>query len=168
MLMKPNSDISAPLSLYKETVRPEWIDYNGHLNMAYYLLAFDHATDALFDWIGLGAEYAQTTDGTTFTLEAHLSYIAEVGENDVLRFETHLFDFDEKRIHYAHSMYHDKENYLAATNELMTLHVSQSKRRAAAIPTNALDRLGLIKAAHEGLPQPPGMSANMGLNRNKL
>ena len=78
-------------------MRTEWIDYNGHLNMAYYLLAFDHATDALFDYIGLGAEYARTSDGTTFSLEAHISYLAEVGEHDQLRFETYVFDFDENR-----------------------------------------------------------------------
>ena len=72
--------VPAPFSLHRETVRTEWIDYNGHLNMAYYLLAFDHATDALFDYIGLGAEYARTSDGTTFSLEAHISYLAEVGD----------------------------------------------------------------------------------------
>ena len=148
-------------------MQPAWIDYNGHLNMAYYLLAFDHATDALFDFLGLGAEYAQTSDGTTFSLEGHISYLAEVGESDVLRFETYLFDFDEKRMHYAHAMYHDSENYIAATNELLSLHVSRSKRRAMAMPQTVQKRLTLMKTAHETLAPPPGMSRQIGLRQGR-
>ena len=159
--------VPAPLSLYKETIRAAWIDYNGHLNMAYYLLAFDHATDALLDQLGLGAEYAQTTDGTTFTLEAHISYLAEVGEGDVVRFETQVFDFDDKRIHYAHTMHHESKNYFAATNELLTLHVSQSKRRSTPMPGYALERLKMIKESHKDLPPPPGRSRQMGLTQNQ-
>ena len=157
--------IPSPLSLHRETVRREWIDYNGHLNMGYYLLAFDHATDALLDYIGLGEEYASNSDGTTFVLEAHVSYLAEVRHNDLLRFETYVFDFDEKRIHYAHAMYHDAEDYLAATNELVTLHVSRSKRRGAPMPSSALDILSLIKTAHTTLETPPGLSRHMGLKQ---
>ena len=159
--------VPEPFSLHRETVRTEWIDYNGHLNMAYYLLAFDHATDALFDYIGLGAEYARTSDGTTFSLEAHISYLAEVGENDLLRFETYVFDFDEKRIHYAHAMYHDAEDYLAATNELLSLHVSRSKHRALSMPPTALERLALFKTAHKTLERPPGLSRHMGLRQGR-
>ena len=159
--------IPAPLSLHRETVRKEWIDYNGHLNMGYYLLAFDHATDALLDYIGLGQEYASNSDGTTFSLEAHISYLAEVRDNDLLRLETYVFDFDEKRIHYAHAMYHDADNDLAATNELLMLHVSRSKRRSAHIPSPALKLLSLIKIAHKTLERPPGLSRHMGLNQSR-
>ncbi|PPR17499.1 MAG: L-carnitine dehydrogenase [Alphaproteobacteria bacterium MarineAlpha9_Bin7] len=166
-LISLNTPIPSPLDLHRETVQPAWIDYNGHLNMAYYLLAFDHATDALFDFLGLGAEYVQTSDGTTFSLEAHISYLAEVGESDVLRFETYLFDFDEKRMHYAHAMYHDSENYIAATNELVSLHVSRSKHRAMPMPQTVQERLTLMKTAHENLVPPPGMSRQMGLRKGR-
>ena len=165
--MTLNRPVPAPFSLHRETVRAEWIDYNGHLNMGYYLLAFDHATDTLLDYIGLGAEYAQNSDGTTFSLEAHISYLAEVGENDLLRFETYVFDFDEKRIHYAHAMYHHAEDYLAATNELLTLHVSNSKHRSTPMPSAALERLALIKTAHKTLERPPGLSRHMGLRQSR-
>ena len=165
MLTTPTSN--TPLGIHREKVRKEWIDYNGHLNMAYYLLVFDHATDAFFDYIGIGEEYSRTTDGTTFTLEGHISYLQEVKENDYLRLETFVFDFDQKRIHYAHAMYQDSKNYLAATNELMTLHVSQSKRKTCPIPDLALSRLGTLKNSHEGLTQPPGLSRKMGLTQKK-
>jgi acyl-CoA thioester hydrolase len=165
MLITPTSN--KPLRIHREKVRKEWIDYNGHLNMAYYLLAFDHATDAFFDCIGVGEEYSRMTDGTTFTLEGHISYLREVKENDSLRFETFVFDYDQKRIHYAHAMYQNSENYVAATNELMTLHVSQSKRRAYPIPDLALSKLETLKNAHEGLTRPPSLSRIMGLTQKK-
>ena len=163
--MTTHHPIPAPLSLHREKVRQEWIDYNGHLNMGFYLLAFDHATDALLDHIGLGEEYASNSDGTTFSLEAHVSYLAEVRHDDLLRFETYVFDFDEKRIHYAHAMYHDGEDYLAATNELVTLHVNRLKRRGAPMPSFALEVLSLIKTAHRTLEKPPGLSRHMGLKQ---
>ncbi len=163
VIMTAHRPIPAPLSLHREKVRQEWIDYNGHLNMGFYLLAFDHATDAFLDYIGLGEEYASNGDGTTFSLEAHVSYLAEVRHNDLLRFETYVFDFDEKRIHYAHAMYHDTEDYLASTNELVTLHVNRLKRRSAPMPSAVLGLLSLIKTAHITLEKPPGMSRRMGL-----
>lgn len=162
-LMDPRAPVPAPLLLHREPVRREWIDYNEHLNMAFYLLAFDHATDALFDYLGLGTDYVVSGGGTTFTLEGHITYAAEVGLGDRLRFHTYLFDFDDKRIHYAHEMYHDEQGYLAATNDLVSLHVSLESRRAAAMPPAVLERLGRIKAAHARLDRPPGLSRKMGL-----
>tara|TARA_Y100000588_G_scaffold295294_1_gene315528 strand:+ start:951 stop:1451 length:501 start_codon:yes stop_codon:yes gene_type:complete len=163
----PTTTHDGPLSIHREKVQKDWIDYNGHLNMAYYLLVFDHATDAFFDYVGLGEDYSRKTDGTTFTLEGHISYIREVKENDILRFETFVLDFDAKRIHYAHAMYEDSENYMAATNELMTLHVSQSERRACKIPATALTQLKTLKNAHIGLIKPPGLSRTIGLNQKR-
>ena len=165
MLVKPTN--ISPLGVHREKVRKEWIDYNGHLNMAYYLLVFDHATDAFFDYIGLGEDYSRKTDGTTFTLEGHITYLREVKEEDYLRFETFVFDFDTKRIHYAHAMYQESEDYMAATNELMTLHVSQSKRKACQIPDPALNKLETLKSKHKYLVQPPGLSRVMGLIQKK-
>ena len=165
--MLQKTDYNGPLQVHREGVRKEWIDYNGHLNMAYYLLLFDHATDSFFDFIGLGEDYSQQTDGTTFTLEGHISYLKEVREGDQLRFGTFVFDYDQKRIHYAHAMHHESENFMAATNELVTLHVSQSKRRAAPIPDTALEYLNRLKNSHQNLEKPPGLSRTMGLQQKK-
>ena len=76
----------APLELHREAVLPEWTDYNGHMNVAFYLLAFDHATDAFFDHLDLGHAYRKRTDCSLFTLEAHVSYAKELNEGDPLRF----------------------------------------------------------------------------------
>jgi len=159
---------TAPLVLHREPVQRAWIDYNDHLNMAYYMLIFDHGTDALFDHLGLGWDHVREDGGTTFTLEAHITYLREVALDDVVRIETRILDFDEKRIHYVHAMFHDREGYLAAVNELMTLHVDLASRRTAPMPDASLALLAGYKAAHAGLARPEGMSRTMGLhNRRK-
>jgi len=143
------------LALHRETVDPAWIDYNGHMNLAYYMLAFDHATDAFFDHIGLGIEYLKRNNCSTFTLEAHVTYERELMAGDPMRFETQLLDHDAKRLHYMHMMYHAEDGYLAATNELISLHVDMGKRRSAPMPAAVIERLERIAATHNQLPRPP-------------
>jgi len=164
-LLSADQTVAAPLAIHRETVRPEWIDYNGHLNVAYYLLAFDHATDALLDLIGLGHDHVRQHGGSIFILETHVSYHREVVAGDPLVFTTQLFDFDAKRIHHAHRMHHAEAGYLAATNELMLLHVDLASRRGAPMPAAAIERLGRIRAAHAGLARPQGLSRVIGLTR---
>jgi acyl-CoA thioester hydrolase len=142
------------LALHRETVDLAWIDYNGHMNLAYYVLAFDHATDAFFDYIGLGEAYLENNECSTFTLEAHVTYDRELVAGDPMRFETQLLDHDAKRLHYMHMMYHAQEGYLASTNELISLHVDMVQRRSSPMPETVIERLDRIAAAHRALPRP--------------
>jgi acyl-CoA thioester hydrolase len=157
--------IEAPLDKYRDVVRSEWIDHNRHMNLGYYLVVFDYATDEFFRWIGLDEAYRRAKHMTTFCLEAHVTYHQEVREGDALRFTTLLLAHDVKRIHYIHQMYHAKDGYLAATNELMSLHVSQATRRSAPMATEILERLGQIQQAHDALPRPPQVGRAIGLTR---
>jgi len=147
--------VDAPLTLHREAVRPEWIDYNGHMNVAYYVLAFDHATDAFLDFVGVGVDYARRTSFSTFSAEAHITYSREVREGDPLRFTTQLLGYDSKRLHYISHMYHDSEGFLAATNEWMSLHVDLGARRVAPWPAEVMARLAEIMESHGRLPPPP-------------
>jgi len=155
--------IPAPFVQYRDHVRSEWIDHNQHMNMGYYLVVLDFATDAWFEFIGLTRQHRQQYNVTTFTLEAHITYQREVAEGDPLRFATRLIDFDSKRIHYFHQMYHAGEGYLAATNELMSLHVNRETRRAAAMTPQIQQRLAQIKQAHAQLPLPEQVGRMIGL-----
>jgi acyl-CoA thioester hydrolase len=112
-----------PLDVYRAPVQAEWIDDNGHMNVAYYVLMFDRATDVLFDRLDLGAAYRQRTNHSMFVLEAHVTYEREVKEGDMLRFTTQLIDADARRLHFFHTMHHAAAGYRAATNELLALHV---------------------------------------------
>ena len=147
--------ISAPLVLHREVVRPEWIDYNGHMNVAYYLLAFDHACDAFLDFVGMDRDFRTRTGGTTFAVDCHLTYQREVSEGDPLRFASWLLGYDDKRIHHFHQMYHAEEGYLAATCEWLSLHVDLGTRRVASLPAEISARLSETLSAHARLERPP-------------
>jgi acyl-CoA thioester hydrolase len=155
--------IETPFDRYRDLVRPEWVDANGHLNMGYYVVVFDLATDAFFDWVGIGQDHRRAHPITTFCLEAHVVYVREVRAGAPLRFTSQLLAYDAKRLHYLHAMYHATEGYLAATNELVSLHVSRETRRAAPMAPSVLERLATIQAAHDRLPRPPQVGRVMGL-----
>jgi acyl-CoA thioester hydrolase len=156
-------EIPAPFDRYRDVVRSEWIDHNRHMNMGYYLLVFDLATDDWLCYVGLDQAHRDAHRVTTFCLEAHVTYHREVRGGDPLRFTTRLLDHDAKRIHYFHEMYHAAEGYLAATNELMTLHVSQQTRRGSPMALALRERLARIQAAHAALPRPPQVGRRIGL-----
>jgi acyl-CoA thioester hydrolase len=156
------SELAAPLDCYRDVVRPEWIDHNGHMNVGYYLVVFDFATDEFFRWVGLDEAHRRARNITTFCLEAHVTYHREVRSGDPLRFTTHLLGHDAKRIHFIHAMYHATEGYLAATNELMSLHVDLATRRGAPMATEIGVRLAAIQAAHDTLERPPQAGRRIG------
>src|SRR5215469_14576417 len=85
-----------PYPPYRAAVAPEWIDYNGHMNVAYYVLAFDRATDLLLDHLGLGEAYRRATNRSLFVLEAHVTYARELRAGDRFEIETRLIDADRK------------------------------------------------------------------------
>ncbi len=143
------------LELHEEAVRPEWIDYNGHMNVAYYVLAFDHATDAFLDHLGLDEAYRERTGGSTFAVESHITYQREVHRGDRLRFTTQLLGYDAKRIHYIHHMYHALEGFLAATAEWLSLHIDMERRRVATMPPEIMSRLAAVMAEQGDLEVPP-------------
>jgi acyl-CoA thioester hydrolase len=154
-----------PLITRRLSVSPDWIDYNGHMNVGYYGVAFDKATDALLDLLGLGEAYRHASDASMFIVEAHMTYDREVSEGAPLRFETQVLDADEKRLHMIHAMYHDTEGYLAATNELMGLHVDLNQRRSAPFPEAARNKLDAMVREHEKLDRPRQRGRVIGIRR---
>ena len=148
---------AAPLNLHQEIVLPEWIDYNGHMNVAYYVLAFDHATDALLDFLGMDSGYRAQTDHSVFVMETHVTYEQELMKGNLIRCDTQILNFDHKRIHYFHYMYADDsagKEFLAATSELILIHVDLSQRRGTPMPASVLEKLDAIMAEHKRLPRP--------------
>ena len=129
----------APLVLYQDVVRPEWVDYNRHFNVAFYVRAFDFATDAFFDHAGVYLDYIERTGCSLYVREMHVSYHREMKEGAPMRFETQVLDVDAKRLHLFHFMYHDAEDYLAATNEIMCMHVDTATGRSAPFPEEVVE-----------------------------
>ncbi len=150
------------LALHFETVRPEWVDFNGHMNVAYYVLAFDHATDAMLDHLGLGEDYRRRTGHSNFVVEAHVTYTRELKQGETLRFTTQILGADAKRLHVLHRMVTDGGD-VAATNELMILNVDMTTRRAAPMPEEAKKRARMAARAHAHLPRPEEAGRVIGL-----
>jgi acyl-CoA thioester hydrolase len=154
-----------PFVVHREAVRPEWIDYNGHMNVAYYVLAFDHAADALFDRLGLDAAYRARADFSTFALECHVVYRREVAAGDPLRFEVQMLDFDGRFFHYIAKMFHDRLNYLAAACEWICCGVDLATRRPAPLPDEVAARFRALYEAQRGMPRPPEAGRSIGIKR---
>ncbi|MEE4192316.1 MAG: thioesterase family protein, partial [Halieaceae bacterium] len=155
-------------TLYTATasVLPAWIDYNGHMNMGYYLVAFDQvATDGFFDYLGIGLEHKQQVGKSTFSLAANIDFIAELMEGDPLRFTTHLVDYDHKRLHFFHCLYHAEEGYLAATNENLGMYIDMSTRRSTRFSEEQMARFQAELEKSQALGMPEGVGRKLGIRR---
>src|SRR5262249_15793898 len=135
-------------------VEPQWIDYNGHLNMAYYNVLFDRAVDEVYELLGIGGAYLQDYKHSTFTAEVHVRYVRELRENDPVRVTFQLLDFHEKRFPYVEELFDGTEGWVWATSENMTLHVDMTAKKVAPFPTKIMRTLAHMKAAHARLPRP--------------
>lgn len=152
-------------SSYQAEVIPEWIDYNGHMNLAYYVLAFDHATDRLLEEIGIGNAYRQATGCSTFVLEAHVTYEQEMRLGDAFAIATRLIDADRKLLHLFHTMIRADGDEVVATTELLALHVDRNGPRAAPLPEATWTRIEALLAAHRQIPLPPQLGRKIGIRR---
>jgi acyl-CoA thioester hydrolase len=133
-----------PIVEYSDTVRPEWIDSNGHMNLAYYVVVFDLGTDALYSALDIGNAYRAATGFSCFTAETHTLYEREVLLRDPLRVVTTLLGVDSKRLHYFHEMFHGRDGHRVAAQELLALHIDMRIRRVAPFPA---DRIAAIEDA---------------------
>ena len=146
--------IPAPYDRFEGEVLPEWIDYNGHMNLAYYTVLFDQATDLLFDVLGLGLDYRQSTQLGTFVAETHNRYERELLVGARVRVATQIVAADDKRLHLAHEMFALEGGHRTATQELMFLHVDLALRRVSPFPPDLRRRVAAAATAHAALPRP--------------
>ncbi len=147
-------------------VLPEWIDYNGHMNMGYYLVAFDQvATDGFYDHLGIGLEHKRAEGKSTFSLSANIDFLAELMEGAPLRFTTQLIDYDHKRLHFFHCLYHAEENFLAATNENLGMYIDMNTRRSTAFSEAQLARFQRELERGRPLGLPEGAGRRLGIRR---
>lgn len=152
--------VSAPMP-----VRPEWTDYNGHLNMAYYHVLFDNALDVVLEPLGLGPEVARRTGQSVFTAQAQVHYLRELNVGDSVVVETRLLAGDAKRLHYVQTMRHAADGWIAAVSENLLLHVDLGTRRVAPWAPEVLARIQDRLAAHAALPVPEQVGRRVGLTR---
>ena len=146
-------------------IEPTWIDYNGHLNMAYYHVLFDRSVDHFFDLVGIGEAYLQSSNASCFVLEVHVNYLQELSLEDPVVCDLRVLDFDEKRIHYFQEMRHADDGFIAATSEQLTMHVDMNTRRSAPFAAEAQTTLAEMLEQHAEQPMPAQVGRRMGIRR---
>ena len=156
---------SKPLELATLTVLPEWIDYNGHMNVSYYVLAFDQGVDAFMELIGISPANIEQRQTSTFTLEMHVNFLHELRLGDPLRLNCQLLDFDTKRVHYFLHMHHAEDDYLAAVSEQIMVHVDLETRRSSEFPDDVRLALTNLMSTHHDLPRPEKSGSVIGIRR---
>lgn len=110
----------------------DWTDYNGHLNVTWITYLFDLATDNLLDWLSLGEAYVRAENRSTFALAAHVRYLGEAHEGQLVTLRSRLVGADAKRIHYVHVLSRAPDDSPVATLEQLSIHVDLETRRSAA------------------------------------
>ncbi|TGD11983.1 3-hydroxyacyl-CoA dehydrogenase NAD-binding domain-containing protein [Brevibacterium sp. S111] len=138
-----SAEPSPCLARYTTEVAPEWIDYNGHMSEAFYVLVFGFATDQVMDELGLDAGYRNTANASLYTVESHIRYLDEVALGAQLTVTPQLVSAGEKKLHLAYEMHVDQR--LVATEEIVALHVDQQAGGAVAFPDTILDRIDEVK-----------------------
>jgi acyl-CoA thioester hydrolase len=158
LVLEPKPFVCQPIQ-----IEPSWIDYNGHLNMAFYNVLFDRSLDQFFDMLGVGARYLKERNGSTMTAECHVRYLREVKLGDPVHVTVLMVAADEKRIHYFEELRHSTEGWLSATSENMTLHVDMNVRRVAPFPSDIIARVKAVAAAHAKAPRPDGLGRRIAM-----
>jgi acyl-CoA thioester hydrolase len=138
-------------------VEPQWIDYNGHLNMAYYNVLFDRSLDEFFTMLGIGPHYLKTRHKSTMTAECHVRYLREIHEGDPVQVHMRLVAADEKRLHTFEELRHATEGWISATSENMTLHIDMDIRKVAPFPPDIAARIQAVAAAQAKVTRPDGL-----------
>ena len=153
----------APFVSTAMRIEPQWIDYNGHLNMAYYNVMLDRAIDELWLRLGIGQAYMRERHGSTFTAECHVRYLREIHLGDPVQISIILLDADEKRLHTFEELRHATEGWLSATSENMTVHIDMSVRKVAPFPPDIRARIAAVLDSHAALPRPEGIGRSVGM-----
>jgi acyl-CoA thioester hydrolase len=152
----PEPAFMAPFVSSVMRLEPQWIDYNGHLNVAYYNVLFDRAVDEVYELIGLGPTYLKQHGHSTMVVETHVRYLRELKPSDAVRVSVQLLGYDAKRFHLFEKLLHATENWVSATCESMTLHVDMARKKVAPFPDSVMRALERMKTAHAVLPLPDG------------
>jgi acyl-CoA thioester hydrolase len=153
----------APFVSSTMRVEPAWIDYNGHLNMAYYHVLFDRAIEEGFTIVGLGEDYVEERRASYFAAEMHVLYRRELKAHDEVRATLQLIDYDEKRLHFYMELRHASESWIAASCEHLALHVDMETRKVTPFPDDILRNLAVMKAAHARLARPSSLGRVIGV-----
>jgi len=150
--------------LLQDRVRPEWVDYNSHMNDAAYARVFSMAVDALMETLGIDEAFRNQQNYTIFTLETHLCYLHEVHEDAPLQVESQVVDHDAKRLHMIFVM-KDGEGRRLATSEQMLMGMDTHNGRPAPFPRMVSERISKLAEPDQGQSIPDEVGRRIGIRK---
>jgi acyl-CoA thioester hydrolase len=156
--------MTIPYRAGNQVLKPEWIDFNGHLNMAYYVVLFDWGVDEAQASVGLGVNYTETSGFTTFSAEFHIRYVRELPPGSTVYSTFRLLDVGPKAYHFCQELYHE-DGWLSATGEGISLHIDRSGPKVAPYPAHVMQNLEAMLAEHRTLPVPDWVGRQMGVRK---
>ncbi|MFT4563764.1 MAG: acyl-CoA thioester hydrolase [Gammaproteobacteria bacterium] len=148
------------------TVKSDWLDANGHMNVAYYLRAFDDGGEVFFRDCGIGWDYTHEGVGTIFIADCDLAFRRELFSEDLLKIETTLIDWAPKLVHTYQALYHRQTGELAASAEMLFMHIAFADRKSTVMPARTQTRLGEIAKIHRALPRPNNLGRKIEIKRS--
>jgi len=154
------------LKLSNQVVKPEWIDYNGHMNVAYYTMAFDNVMDEMLTChLGIDHQFITQNKMGPFALQSNFTYLAEMHQGDVFYGCARILDYDHKKMHLFATLHNTKDDVLSATMEGLSINVDHHTRRAIPYPTQILEKIELLHKKSRDLPTPEQVGKIIGIRR---
>ena len=152
--------------IYSTEIKPKWLDYNNHMNVAYYVLIFDLAFEALLLSLGLGEKIAKTTGISMMILESHITYDQEVTLGQEVEVQMQLLDHDHKRMHLYFEMYvKGKNGYLASTLEQLSMCVDLNKRKSISFPEEITAKIKALSEQQSHLGRTLNIGRKIGIRK---
>lgn len=152
-------------------VRPEWIDFNGHMNGGYYTVAFDIASVNFLHSLGIDNAYRAKTKNSTFALEAHICYLQELHKDQKFTIHSYLFDADNKRLHFYHEIHIESGEQqietIVASLEVVTMHVNLKTKRSAIFPQDIAETINNTLVNHKAFSYPELLGRSVGIRHAK-
>ena len=158
-----SEEFQSPFVTNLKKVLPEWIDYNGHMNVAYYTLAFDDALDDFLDKIGIGEDYVTEFQNGPYALQANYHYFDELMVNEEFRVRIFLVGITEKCFHAAMEMFNENSGVVSAVCEQITMNVDLTLRKSNKYPDWVREKFDLMIKSQKGKPLPSQIGKSLAL-----
>jgi acyl-CoA thioester hydrolase len=158
---------ASPIALFTCRVEPQWVDNNGHMNVAYYAQVFDQALEGFFDLVNLGQHHRETFGAAMFVVENHFTYQSELRMGEEISIRLQLLDRDRKRIHCFMELIKAGESNPSATSEQIAVYVDLKTRKSLSIPTAPMATLSAYLEAHRRIARPKEVGHKIGIRRRR-
>ncbi len=147
-------NFNSTLTLHRDVVKADWVDEYEHMNLSYYVLICDQSTYAFWELVN-DSKALKQRDGLEYAVvESHVNYLQELRLGDPVRVTTQLIAYDSKRFRIFHELYHEKDGFLSATNEIMALGFDLNSRAICKFNQTVQNNLTTLFDSHKHLDQP--------------